>query len=87
MSRLVDLVRKILVRHMDPNTKTPELILLGWCSNETASEHISRYLFASKFAYGAILDVTSGSCYGSSILKRNNAVKAVVSIDLDMDSL
>lgn len=74
MSQLVDLVRKILVKHTDPNTKIPELILLGWCSNKTISEHISRYLFASKHASGTVLDVASSTCYGSSILKRCGAL-------------
>jgi len=87
MSQLVDLVRKILVKHTDPNTKTPEVILLGWSNNETISEHLSRYVFASKLIYGVVLDVASGTCYGSSILKRCSASKLVVSVDLDVDLL
>jgi len=87
MEKLTDLINKILTKHTDPLTKSPELILLGHCSNETASEHISRYLLASKFAQGVVLDVASGTCYGSSILKRAGNVKMVVSVDIDYDVL
>jgi SAM-dependent methyltransferase len=83
MIKLTDLVKKILTKHVDPNTRAPELILLGHCSNEAASEHIIRYIFASKFAHGIVLDIASSTCYGSSILKRNDAVKMVVSVDID----
>jgi len=87
MIKLTDLIQRILVKHIDPYTKTPELILLGYCSNETASEHISRYYLASKFAHGVVLDVASGTCYGSSILKRARGVKMVISVDIDRDVL
>jgi len=87
ITRLTDLIHKILIKHIDPLTKSPELILLGYCSNETASEHLSRYLLASKFARGVVLDVASGACYGSSILKRAGDVKIVVSVDIDRDVL
>jgi len=83
----MDLINRILIKHTDPLTKSPELILLGHCSNETASEHLSRYLLASKFAHGLVLDVASGTCYGSSILKRADNVKMVVSVDIDYDVL
>lgn len=53
-SKLTDLIQRILIEHTDPRTGTPELILLGYCSNETASEHISRYCLASKLAYGTL---------------------------------
>ena len=85
--KLTDLIKRILIKHVNPYTKTPELILLGYCSNETASEHISRYYSASKLAYGVVLDVASGTCYGSSILKRAGGVKMVVSVDIDRDAL
>jgi SAM-dependent methyltransferase len=87
MTELIDLIHKILTKHTDPLTKSPELILLGYCSNETASEHLSRYLLASKFAHGVVLDVASGTCYGSSILKRADDVNIVVSVDIDLDLL
>ena len=87
MEKLTDLINKILIKHTDPLTKSPELILLGYCSNETASEHLSRYLLASKFATGLVLDVASGTCYGSSILKRACDVKMVVSVDIDKNAL
>jgi len=87
MTKLIDLIHKILIKHIDPLTKSPELILLGYCSNETASEHLSRYLLASKFAHGVVLDVASGTCYGSSILRRQANVNMVVSVDLDKDVL
>jgi len=80
--KLLPLVRKLILKHTDFSTKAPELIILGWCDNEVASEHISRYIFASKFAHGVVLDVASGTCYGSSILNRNNAVKATISVDI-----
>jgi SAM-dependent methyltransferase len=79
MTKLTDLIHKL--------SKDLELILLGYCSNEAASEHLSRYLLASRFAYGVVLDVASGTCYGSSILKRTGSVKMVVSVDIDEDAL
>jgi SAM-dependent methyltransferase len=87
MTKLTDLIHKVLIKHIDPLTKSPELILLGYCSNQTASEHLSRYLLASKFTHGLVLDVASGTCYGSSILKRAGDVKMVVSVDIDRDAL
>jgi SAM-dependent methyltransferase len=87
MTKLIDLIHKILIKHIDPLTKSPELILLGYCSNETASEHLARYLLASKFAHGIVLDVASGTCYGSSILRRQANVNMVVSVDIDKDVL
>ncbi|MEM0235484.1 methyltransferase domain-containing protein [Thermofilum sp.] len=51
------------------------------------SEHLSRYVFASKLIYGVVLDVASGTCYGSSILKRCSASKLIASVDLDADLL
>jgi SAM-dependent methyltransferase len=87
MTKFTDLVHSILIEHTDPLTKFPELILLGYCSNETASEHISRYYLASKFTHGIALDVASGTCYGSSILRRASGVKMVVSVDIDRDVL
>jgi len=90
MEKFTDLINKILIKHADPLTISPGLILLGllgYCSNETASEHLSRYLLASKFARGLVLDVASGTCYGFSILKRACDVKMVVSVDIDKDAL
>ena len=79
MTKLKDLIHRILTRHTDPYIEAPELILLGYCSNEIASEHISRYYLASNFAHGVVLDVASGTCYGSSILRRTSGVKIIVS--------
>ena len=87
MSEFIDLIHRILIKHVDPLTKSPELILLGYCSNEAASEHLSRYLFASKFVHGVVLDVASGTCYGSNILRRQASVSMVVSVDIDRDVL
>ena len=87
MTKLIDLIHKILIKHIDPLTKSPELILLGYYSNETASEHLSRYLLASKFVHGVVLDVASGTCYGSSILRRQANVSIVISVDIDKDVL
>ena len=86
-SELTDLIQRILIKHTDPYTGAPELILLGYCNNETVSDHISRYYLASKLARGVVLDVASGTCYGSSILKRAGGVKMVVSVDIDCDAL
>ena len=87
MTKLTDLIQRILIKHIDPLTKSPELILLGYYSNETASEHLSRYLLASKFVHGVVLDVASGTCYGSSILRRQANVSIVISVDIDKDVL
>lgn len=85
MAKLVNLVQRILRRHIDPNTGIPEAILLGWCDSETASEHISRYILASRLARGMVLNVASGSCYGSGILERSSNVQRVVNVDIDED--
>jgi len=87
MAELMDLIHRILIKHIDPLTKSPDLILLGYCSNETASEHISQYCLASKFCSGIVLDVASGTCYGSSILRRKANVSVVVSVYIDKDVL
>ncbi len=87
MISLSNLTQKILVKHIDPNTKFPEIILLGYYNNEVVSEHISRYTLSSKHARGVVLDCAAGSCYGSSILRRGNAVNWVISADVDKDLL
>ncbi len=87
MVKLSALTRKILVEHTDLNTRFTEIILLGYCNNETASKHLSRYIFTSKLVHGIVLDCASGSCYGSSILKKNNAVNVVISVDINRDLL
>jgi len=85
--KLKDLIRKILVEHTDPNTGFPEIILLGYCDNKTASEHLSRYIAASRLVHGTVLNCASGSCYGTSILRRKNAVNWVISVDINKDVL
>lgn len=87
MPGLIDLTRRILLKHRDPRTGVSELTLLGYCSVEMASERISRYILASRFARGVVLDIASGSCYGSSILRRGEGVELVVSVDIDIDVL
>jgi ubiquinone/menaquinone biosynthesis C-methylase UbiE len=87
MIKLIDLTRRILAKHIDSKTGAVEVILLGYCNNETASEHISRYMLASRFAYGVVLDCAAGSCYGSSTLRRSESVELVVSVDIDKDLL
>jgi len=61
--------------------------LLGWCNNYVASINLSRYLFASKFVKGVVLDCASGACYGSSILGRSETVTLVVGVDINKDLL
>jgi 2-polyprenyl-3-methyl-5-hydroxy-6-metoxy-1,4-benzoquinol methylase len=87
MVSLSDLTQKILVKHVDPSTKSPEIILLGYHNEAVIGEHISRYILASKYAHGMVLDCAAGSCYGSSILKRSDAVNWVISVDVDKDLL
>ena len=87
MVKLVDLTQKILMKHIDSDTGFAEVFLLGYCTDDEAGEHISRYTFASIFVHGLVLDVAAGSCYGSSILRRTDAVKSVVSVDIDRDLL
>lgn len=87
MVSLSNLTQKILVKHIDPSTKYPEIILLGYYNNKVAGEHISRYTLSSKHARGVVLDCAAGSCYGSSILRRGNAVNRVISVDVDKDLL
>jgi protein-L-isoaspartate O-methyltransferase len=40
-------------------------------------------MFASSNTCELVLDLASGSGYGSSILRRNNVVESVVSVDID----
>lgn len=87
MIKLKNLVQRILKKHIDPNTGVPEAVLLGWCDNKNASEHISRYILASKLACGRVLNVASGSCYGSGILERSSNVERVINVDIDEDLL
>jgi len=83
MVKLVDLTQRILMKHIDPDTGFAEVFLLGYCTDDEAGEHISRYILASKLAHGFVLDCAAGSCYGSSILRRSNAVKSIISVDAD----
>jgi len=76
---------KINLNHTDQKTGVYEVILLGYCSNEVASTHISRYILATKLINGIVLDCASGSCYGSSILRRKASF--VVSADIGNDVL
>lgn len=48
-----------------------------------ASEHLSRYILASKLAHGVTLDCATGSGYGASILRRGDFVKSIISVDID----
>ncbi len=73
------LASKIIRKNFNPNYHIPEVILMRYCENDVASEHLSRYMFASNFAYGVALDVATGTCYGSSILKSTSGVKMVLS--------
>ncbi|MEM3464922.1 MAG: class I SAM-dependent methyltransferase [Nitrososphaerota archaeon] len=86
-SKVADTTQKILARHTDRSNQCPEVILLGYCDNEVASEHLSRYIFASGLARVVVLDCASGSCYGSSMLRRSKSVEFVVSVDVDEDLL
>lgn len=85
--KLGNLVQKIVTEHIHHDSNFSEVILLGYCDNETVSVHLSRYLLASRLIKGAVLDCASGSCYGSNILRRNSGVKWVVSVDIDRSLL
>lgn len=74
------------LQRVDPITGFPEHMILGYSSVSSQSEHLARYLFAGKYVKGLILDLAAGSCYGSSILARNES-NYVVSADVDKMSL
>lgn len=82
------LISKIVthLRGVDPITGFPEHILLGYSDVFAQSEHLARYLFATSYAKGLILDVAAGSGYGSSILAKSES-NYVVSSDLDTIAL
>jgi len=71
---------------IDPDTGMPKNIVLGYSEVSAQSEHLSRYLFASEKMKGFILDIASGTCYGSSILAHNE-LNYVIAADINMDVL
>jgi ubiquinone/menaquinone biosynthesis C-methylase UbiE len=83
--KLGDLIRRMLLNSIDPKTGIEEFILIGYSPTQVISTHLSRYLLASKFIGGVVLDVASGPCYGSSILRRKSSL--VISIDINKDAL
>jgi SAM-dependent methyltransferase len=84
---LGELVKRILIKHVNRETGVPEAILIGWTDIEAIEEHLARYLIAQRVARGRVLDVASGSGYGSSILRRGRSTSYVVSVDIDSDLL
>ena len=71
---------------IDPITGFPERILLGYSDVSAQSEHLSRYLFAAKYAKGTVLDIGAGTCYGSSIIAGRNSGH-VIAADVDIEPL
>jgi O-antigen biosynthesis protein len=52
------------------------------------AEHMARYLFASQFVKGkSVLDIASGSGYGSEFLKKNGKAKEVIGVDIDQETV
>jgi ubiquinone/menaquinone biosynthesis C-methylase UbiE len=82
-----DLAQKILKEHTDTISGFTEVTLLGYCDDYEAGETLSRYMKASEFASGIVLDCAAGCCYGSSVLRRNKNVDYVISVDVDTDLL
>jgi len=82
MTSISYLIQKILVQHVDRETGIPEVILIGYVNSNVAEEHLARYLIAQIFSRGIILDIASGSGYGSSILARAEKSAYVISIAL-----
>jgi 2-polyprenyl-3-methyl-5-hydroxy-6-metoxy-1,4-benzoquinol methylase len=83
--KLGNLIRRMLLNSIDPKTGIEEFILIGYSPSRVISTHLSRYLLASKFIGGIVLDVASGTCYGSSILRRKSSL--VISVDINKDAL
>jgi len=81
------LVKKIISKHINPETGIPETILIGWIDNSIAEEHLARYMVVSKMTKGTVLDVACGSGYGSSIINRHSRVDYVVSMDIEIELL
>jgi SAM-dependent methyltransferase len=50
-------------------------------------DHIHRYQWAQAFCTGTVLDLASGSGYGSEALLSNNQVKNYVGLDLSLEAL
>lgn len=84
---LTSLIMKIIANHTNRETGIPEVIVIGWTDTHVAEEHLARYLVAQKIAYGRVLDVASGSGYGSHILSRGRLVEYVISVDIDFNLL
>jgi len=82
--RLSDLAASLVI--IDPYTGMPENIVLGFSGVSAESEHLSRYLFASENVRGLILDIASGTCYGSSILAHDKS-NYVVATDINKNAL
>ncbi|SFI35506.1 Methyltransferase domain-containing protein [Tindallia magadiensis] len=58
--------------------------------NGILREHIARYLFASKYCFGQILDLGCGVGYGTEILLDSddeNKIDHITGVDIDLDSI
>lgn len=58
-------------------------------TNGLLLEHLARYYFATHFAYGRVLDVASGSGYGTHILakKYKKKITEVIGLDNSKDAI
>jgi SAM-dependent methyltransferase len=52
-------------------------------SKVVVGEHTHRYMWASKFAYGDVADISCGLGYGSPIILQSNMVNSYVGLDID----
>lgn len=87
MTSISYLIQKILMQHVDRETNIPEVILIGYVDNNVVEEHLARYLIAQRFSRGIVLDIASGTGYGSSILARAEKSIYVISVDINYDLL
>lgn len=56
--------------------------------NGLLREHIARYRFAAKLAYGRILDIACGVGYGTNLLiKECKYIKHILGVDIDRESI
>jgi len=70
----------------DKETGYPERIVLGRVDKEVEAEHISRYLFASRFITGNTLDLGCGSGYGTNLLSKSKA-DLLIGLDINHDGI
>ncbi|ALX49604.1 class I SAM-dependent methyltransferase [Lentibacillus amyloliquefaciens] len=58
-------------------------------TDEMLMEHMARYYFAVEYVYGRVLDIASGTGYGTQLLakKRKGIVDEVVGVDLETEAI